>query len=136
MSVHASTRSAEMSAITLPRRPAWRERLVMLERGVMLGFRSSGIVAIHFFCALIGLTTGLVVGLEVIPWCILVLCFSTTLAAELAHQAVKRLCRSTVFGRDDARCAQQLSAAAATLALCGAILVAVIVLVSRVAEFW
>jgi diacylglycerol kinase len=93
-------------------------------------------VLIHFFCALIGLTAGLVLGLGVIQWCILILCFSTTLAAELSHQAVKRLCKSTALGRDDARSAQQLSAAAATLALCGAILVAVIVLVSRVMEFW
>ena len=136
MSVHASTRSAEMSTVNLSRRPAWRERLVMLERGVMLGFRTSSSVLIHFFCALIGLTAGLVLGLGVIQWCILVVCFSTTLAAELAHQAVKRLCKSTSLGRDDARSAQQLSAAAATLALCGAILVTVTVLVSRVAEFW
>jgi diacylglycerol kinase len=136
MNVQASTRSAEMSTVNPNRRPAWRERLVMLERGVMLGFRTSSSVLIHFFCALIGLTAGLVIGLGVIQWCILVLCFSTTLAAELAHQAMKRLCRSTALGRDDARSAQQLSAAAATLALCGAILVAVIVLVSRAAEFW
>ena len=136
MSVHASTRSAEMSTINPSRRPAWRERLVMMERGVMLGFRGSSVVAIHFFCALIGLTAGLVLGLGPIRWCILILCFSTTLAAELAHQAVKRLCKSTSLGREDARSAQQLSAASATLALCGAILVAVIVLLSRVAEFW
>jgi diacylglycerol kinase len=125
-----------MTAIPFARRPAWRDRLVMLERGVMLGFRSSSIVAIHFFCALIGLTAGLVIGLGAVQWCILLLCFSTTLAAELAHQAVKSLCRSLALGRDDARNAQQLSAAAATLALCGAILVATTVLVSRVAEFW
>jgi diacylglycerol kinase len=136
MSVHASTRSAEMSTVNPTRRPAWRERLVMLERGVMLGFRTSSSVLIHFFCALIGLTAGLVIGLGTIQWCILIVCFSTTLAAELAHQAMKRLCRSTALGRDDARSAQQLSAASATLALCGAILVAVIVLVSRAAEFW
>ncbi len=136
MSVNASTQSAEMNALTLPRRPAWRERLVMLERGVLLGFRNSSIVAIHFFCALIGLTAGLVLGLGVVQWCILVMCFTTTLAAELAHQAVRRLCRSTALGREDARCAQQLSAAGATLALCGAILVALIVLISRGAELW
>ncbi|QDT54308.1 Prokaryotic diacylglycerol kinase [Caulifigura coniformis] len=136
MSVHASTRSAEMSTINLSRRPAWRERLVMLERGVMLSFRGSSIVAIHFFCALIGSTAGLVLGLGALQWSILVLCFSTTLAAELSHQAVKKLCRSSSLGRADARCAEQLSAAAATLALCGAILVALIVLLSRVAEFW
>jgi diacylglycerol kinase len=134
MSVHASTRSAEMNTVNLSRRPAWRERLVMLERGVMLGFRTSSSVLIHFFCALIGLTAGLVLGLGAIQWCILIVCFSTTLAAELAHQAIKRLCKSTALGREDARSAQQLSAAAATLALCGAILV--IVLLSRVAEFW
>ncbi len=59
----------------------------MLERGVMLGFRASSIVAIHFFCGLIGLTAGLVLGLTVIQWMILVLCFVTSLSAELAHQA-------------------------------------------------
>jgi len=125
-----------MSTINPSRRPAWRERLVMLERGVMLGFRGSSVVAIHFFCALIGLTAGLLLGLGPIRWCILIVCFSTTLAAELVHQAIKRVCKSAALGRDDARCAQQLSAAAATLALCGAILVAVVVLVARAAEFW
>ena len=136
MSVHASTRSAEMSTINLPRRPAWRERLVMLERGVMLGFRSSSSILIHFFCALIGLTAGLVLGLGVLQWSILVVCFTTSLSAELAHQCVKRICRSTAFCRDDSRCAQQLSAASATLALCGGIAVSLTVLIARAVELW
>ncbi|HVJ68431.1 MAG TPA: diacylglycerol kinase [Caulifigura sp.] len=125
-----------MSAILASRRPAWRERLVMLERGVMLGFRTSSSVLIHFFCALIGLTAGVVLGLGVIQWSILILCFATSLAAELVHQAIKRLCRTTSLARDDARGAQQLSAAASTLALCGGIIVALVVLVSRGAELW
>jgi diacylglycerol kinase len=136
MSARAATSSAEMSAITQTRRAAWRERLVMLERGVMLGFRASSIVAIHFFCALIGLTAGLVLGLSVLQWAILLTCFTTSLSAELAHQAVKRLCRSASLGREDARSAVYLSAAATTLALCGGIGVSLVVLVSRGCELW
>ena len=131
MTAPAAPRSAEMSAIALTRRPAWRERLVMLERGVMLGFRASSIVAIHFFCALIGLISGLVLGLGVIQWSILLLCFSTSLSAELGHQAIKRLCRNSGLRREDARAAEYLSAGATTLALCGGILVSLVILVTR-----
>lgn len=136
MSLPAPARSAEMSVIGPSRRPAWRERLVMLERGVMLGFRTSSSVLIHFFCALIGLTAGLVLGLGVLQWSVLILCFATSLAAELVHQAIKRLCRTTSLARDDARGAMQLSAAASTLALCGGIIVSLTVLISRGAELW
>lgn len=136
MTAPAVPRSAELSAITLSRRPAWRERLVMLERGVMLGFRASSIVAIHFFCALIGLISGLVLGLGVIQWAILLMCFTTSLSAELAHQAIKRLCRNSGLRREDARAAEYLSAGATTLALCGGVLVSLVILIRRALELW
>ncbi len=140
MNAPAAAGSAEtnctIDGIVLPRRPAWRERLVQLERGVMVGFRTSSIVAIHFFCALIGLTAGLVLGLSVLQWGVLFVCFTTSLSAELIHQAVKRMCRTTSLARDDARAAVQLSAAATTLALCGGLLVSMTVLITRGAELW
>jgi diacylglycerol kinase len=136
MSAPSATNAAELTTAVVPRRPAWRERLVLLERGVMLGFRSSSIVMVHFFCGLLGLTAGLVLGLGLMQWCVLVLCFTTSLSAELAHQGIKRLARCSSLGRDDSRCAVQLSTAATTLALCGGILVSLLILISRGCELW
>lgn len=118
------------------KRPAWRRRLVELERGLAFGFRAGGVVSVHFFCALIGLVAGLVLGLSLIEWAILFVCFVMSLSLELAHQAVRVLCKTPGSSIDSARHAECASAAAATLSLCGGIAISLLVLGSRAYELW
>jgi len=118
------------------RRPAWRRRLIDLERGLARGFRASAAVTIHFFCALIGLVTGLLLDVAAWDWAVLVLSFVISLGAELMHHAVTLLCRSTMQGRDESRHAQCVSAAAATLIMCGSIVASTILLGTRALALW
>jgi diacylglycerol kinase len=118
------------------RRPAWRRRFVDLERGLARGFRASAAITIHFFCGLIGLMAGLVLGLSAWDWAVLLMCFSMSLGSELMHHAVTLLCRSTMHGRDEARHAHSVSAAAATLIMCGSILAALVLLGARALAVW
>jgi diacylglycerol kinase len=118
------------------RRPAWRRRLVELERGIAFGFRAGGVVSVHFFCGLIGLVAGSGLGLTVSEWGLLLGCFIMSLAFELAHQAVRVLCRTPGSSIDAARRAECASSAAATLSLCGGIVISLLILGERAYEVW
>jgi hypothetical protein len=137
MSVRAQTLSeVAPPSPTASRRPAWRRRLVDLERGLMLGFRASGAVAVHFFCGMIGLIAGLLLGLSAVDWAVLIVCFATSLAFELGHHAVTLLCRSLPPGPNGSRQAECISAAAATLAMCGGIAASLVILGSQAMALW
>lgn len=72
-------------------RPAWRQTLVQVERGLVGGVRGGSAFAIHFFGACIVATAGAVLGLELNQWSIVAVCLTVVLTAEMLHQAFKTL---------------------------------------------
>lgn len=73
------------------RRPMWRQTLIEAERGITLGFRSDSSFFVHFFTGCIVVTAGLVLGIGLIPWTILVLAITVVLAAEMFHSVLKSI---------------------------------------------
>ncbi|MBX3442410.1 MAG: diacylglycerol kinase [Planctomyces sp.] len=125
-----------LPAASMQRRPAWRRRLVELERGVMCGFRASGVIAVHLFCGVMGLAAGLVFGLPRLEWAILLGCFTVSLGFELTHHAFRLIARSLSLPQTTSRQVDNLTSAAATLVLCGGLSIALWLLGSRGLELW
>jgi hypothetical protein len=138
MNAPSSTSANDISLVSTAqsRRPAWRRRLVELERGVMIGFRASGAVMIHFFCGTIGLVAGLLFEPSALEWAALIVCFTASLAFELGYRSVVFLCRSLPEGPNGSRQAECAAAAAATLIMCGSILASLLILGARAYHLW
>lgn len=73
------------------KRPAWRQHLVLTERGVVGGIRGGSAFFVHFFAFSIVLATGYVLGLALMQWVGIVLCITLVLAAEMFNQALRTL---------------------------------------------
>lgn len=70
-------------------RPAWRQRLVIAERGLGQGMRQDSIFFVHGFSACLIVMTGLVFGLNATAWAILTVAITMLFATELLHQALR-----------------------------------------------
>lgn len=108
----------------IPRRSPWRQRLVELERGVVLGFRADGSLHVLLFGSAIAIVGGLVLGLSLLHWSLVLLAITVAFVAGMFHQVVKAVCHVAV-GRDDevARGAIRMGAVAVWFATLGGALV-------------
>jgi diacylglycerol kinase len=110
----------------LPRssRPAWRQRLVDAERGVMQGIRSDSAFFVYFFLSSATIAACVVLGISLIQWTIVILALTLVLSAEMFNQVLKALL--TEFGRprdDSARAALRMAVAAVFVAITGSVIV-------------
>src|SRR5262245_45069097 len=76
------------------RRPAWRQRLVLAERGLVRGVRSDSAFFVHFFGICIVLAAALVLGIGWMQWVAIAGCLTLVLTAEMFNQALKTLAQS------------------------------------------
>lgn len=74
-----------------PRRPAWRERLVQAERGLVGGVRSDSTFFVHFFGASIVLAASGVLGLARMQWAIVLISLTIVLCAEIFDHALRAI---------------------------------------------
>lgn len=118
-------------------RAAWRERLVVAERGIGNGARQDSIFFVYIFTATLILLAGGVLGLPSWKWMLIVSSLIALFVAELFNQALKAL--ASGFGENPPSAVQQglgMSTAASVLALCGALLIAGFTLGDRVSEMF
>jgi undecaprenol kinase/diacylglycerol kinase (ATP) len=76
------------------RRPAWRQRLVLAERGLVRGVRSDSAFFVHFFGICIVIAAALVLGIGWMQWVAIAGCLTLVLTAEMFQQALKALAQS------------------------------------------
>ncbi len=76
------------------RRPAWRQRLVLAERGLVRGVRSDSAFFVHFFGIVIVIAAALVLGIGWMQWIAIAGCLTLVLTAEMFNQALKALAQS------------------------------------------
>ena len=108
---------------TQSRRAAWRQRLVEAESGIKQGFRSDSTLFVHFFLASVILTVGLVLGISLLEWTIVVLSVTLVLSAEMFQHVVKAILGSVGHHFDDrTRKALRIGTAAVFVAMTGATL--------------
>lgn len=77
------------------RRPAWRERLVQAERGLVRGVRSDSAFFVHFFGISIVIAAAFVFGIGWMQWIAIAGCLTLVLTAEMFNQALKALAHSS-----------------------------------------
>lgn len=76
------------------RRPAWRQRLVQAERGLVGGVRSDSVFFVHFFGVSAVIAAGFILGVTWMHWIGIVGCLTLVLTAEMFSQALKALMQS------------------------------------------
>lgn len=76
------------------RRPAWRQRLVQAERGLVRGVRSDSAFFVHFFGICTVIAAALVLGIGWVQWIGIAGCLTLVLTAEMFNQALKTLVQS------------------------------------------
>jgi len=102
----------------LPARPPrrWRDKFADAFRGLKLGIRGHSSFFVHFFVAAAVLTAAWVMAMDLISWCLLLLCIGMVLTAEMFNSALETFCR----GLDEPsrnRCAPALDIAAGAVLL-------------------
>jgi diacylglycerol kinase len=110
----------------------WSHKFGDAFRGLKLGIRGHSSFFVHFFFGALVLAAGVILGCELVEWCLLLLCIGMVLTAELFNSAVETLFR----GLDDEtkdrtwRCLD-IAAGAVLLASIAAALVGSIVFLNR-----
>lgn len=119
------------------KRPAWREHLVLTERGVVRGVRGGSAFFVHFFGCSIILAAGFVLSLSLMQWAGIVVCFSLVLAAEMFNQALKAI----VTAEPDDSSAEKtkalgISTAAVMVAVLGGLAAVGLIFAHRLQQVW
>lgn len=119
------------------RRPAWRQRLVQAERGLVGGFRSDSALFVQFFGASAVLAAGFVFGLGTLQWALVLACLTLVLTTELMHQAFRALLRLESESLSlAAQRVQSMATAGAMVAVCGSAIVIAIVFGQRLIQLF
>ena len=131
-------RSDAGDSLRRQKRPAWRQHLVLTERGVVGGIRGGSAFFVHFFGCSIVLATGYVLALSLMQWVAVILSMTIVLAAEMFNQAL----RAIVVDPEDGGIAPQaakalgISTAAVMMTILGGLIVVGMIFTQRVSHFW
>jgi undecaprenol kinase/diacylglycerol kinase (ATP) len=124
------------------RRPAWRQRLVLAERGLVRGVRSDSAFFVHFFGICIVIAAALVLGIGWMQWVAIAGCLTLVLTAEMFNQALKAMAQSGLDqsgGQElpaGAQRALAIGTAAVLVACTGSIIVLTLVFWQRVDQLF
>ncbi len=104
-----------------PHRPAWRQALVDVERGLAQGVRFDSCFAIYFFMTTVVVTMGFVLGISTIEWSVLVVALSLVLSSQMFHQMLRILWKETEHQLpENLRPLIRIASAAVSVAIMGA----------------
>jgi undecaprenol kinase len=123
----------------LPRssRPAWRQRLVDAERGVMTGIRNDSAFFVYFFLSSATIAACVVLGISLIQWTVVILALTLVLSAEMFNQVLKALLVGVEHPLDDAaRAALRMAVAAVFVAITGSVIVIGLILGEAAVEMF
>ena len=114
---------------------SWPDKFRDAFRGVKEGVRGQSSFFVHFFVAAAVLAAGVVLGINQVEWCLLVLCISGVLTAEMFNSALESMAKA-ITGESDPHLGNSLDigSAAVLLASIGASTVGVVIFGRRVAE--
>jgi len=117
------------------RRPAWRQRLVQAERGLVGGVRSDSTFFVHFFGVSAVIAAGFILGITWMHWIGIVGCLTLVLTAEMFSQAIKALLQVEELALSPAGQRVLAMATAAVMVACtGSIIMLMLVFWQRLHE--
>lgn len=118
-----------------PRR-SWRDKFAVAWRGLKLGIRGHSSFAVHFFFTALVLAAAVVLQCDALRWAILLGCIGLVLTAELFNSAIETLFRGLdEETRNRAWPALDIAAGAVLLASITAVVVGLIVFVTRLLDY-
>lgn len=91
MEEHSTEQLPALDKRPARRRPAWRQRLIQAERGLVGGIRGDAAFFVHFFGISAVVAAGIILGLGWMHWVGIVGCLTVVLTAEMFSQALKAL---------------------------------------------
>lgn len=119
------------------RRPAWRQRLIDVERGMTLGFRGDSSFFVHFFITTVVILTAFVLGLSLMQWVALILALTMVLTAEMFQQVLKTILGSLGHHLSHtARRAENIGTAAVFVTFLGAVVTIGLLFTQRLTELF
>lgn len=120
-----------------PRRPAWRQRLVLAERGLVRGVRSDSAFFVHFFGISIVIAAAVVLRIGWMQWVAIAGCLTLVLTAEMFNQALRSLAKSSTNpSSSDVQRALAIGTAAVVVACAGSIVILLLVFWQRLEQLF
>ena len=92
MNAYSNSANSDSAAPTgSETRSAWRRWLINLERGISQSFRGESTLFGYCFIATIVLTTGIVIGIGVLQWAVVVLSLAIAASAEMFQMVLRAI---------------------------------------------
>lgn len=115
------------------RRPkTWTAKFGHALRGLKRGFRGHSSFYVHVFAAAAVMAAGLVLGVSLVEWCLLIGCITAVFAAELFNTALEETVRGlTDEYRESLRDALDIASAGVLIAALGAAAVGAVIFLHR-----
>jgi diacylglycerol kinase len=110
----------------------WPRKFCDAFRGVKAGVRGQSSFFVHFFTTAAVIVAGVVLGVNLIEWCILLVCITMVLTAEMFNSALESMAKA-VTGETDPHLGNSLdiSSGAVLVASIGAAIAGSIIFISR-----
>jgi len=107
----------------------WIRRFADAVRGVQVAMPGEASFLVHFLVATLVIIAGAVLAVSAMRWCLLVICITVVLTAEMFNTAIERLARAVTRDQHpEIRDALDIASAAVLVAAIGAAVVGLIVL--------
>ncbi len=111
---------------------SWPRKFRDAFRGLKAGVRGQSSFFVHFFTAAAVIVAGVVLGVDLVEWCILLLCITIVLTAEMFNSALESMAKA-ITGESDPHLGNSLDigSGAVLVASIGAALVGSIIFINR-----
>ncbi|MCI0360517.1 MAG: diacylglycerol kinase [Planctomycetaceae bacterium] len=123
----------------MPRR-SWFEKFADAFRGIGAGMRGQGSFRVHLGMAVAVVALARILRVNLVEWCLLILCIAAVLAAELFNSAIERLAREVDREHNpNVGAALDIASGAVLLAALGAAIVGCLIFGHRtgaILEWW
>ncbi len=118
----------------------WRRKFRDAFRGVKEGVHGQSSFFFHFFVAVLVFVAGMVLEVNLIEWCLLIMCIAGVLTVEMFNSALESMAKA-ITGESDPHLGDSLDigSAAVLIASIGASIVGAIIFANRLAillEWW
>ena len=113
----------------------WLAKFANAFRGIYLGVRGQHSFAVHFVCTVLVVLLAVVLRVGLSEWCLLILCISSVLVAEMFNSALETTARA-IDTRFNPHLADGLNIASAAVLVCsiGAVIVGSLIFGNRLLE--
>lgn len=114
---------------------SWRQKFRHAFRGFKRGVRGQSSFFVHFFVAAAVIAAGVAFSVSLLQWCVLTLCITIVLAAEMFNSALEHLARAITEEYDsNVGAALDIGSAAVLISALGAAIVGASIFISRLLE--